>query len=43
VVFDRIAFAPELTVGFIDRLQQTIEAGRLVDWPQASELAAKAI
>jgi len=36
-------FAPKLPIGFIDRLEQAIEAGRLVDWPQASELAAKAI
>jgi len=34
---------PEIPIGFIDRLEQTIEAGRLVDWPQASEAASKAI
>jgi hypothetical protein len=38
-----IPLTPELPIGFIDRLEQTIEAGRLVDWPQASEAGSEAI
>jgi len=34
---------PELLIGFVERLKQTIEAGRLVDWPKSSETVSKAI